>query len=396
MEQRSALPLDESTSGTTTYQGDGIVLVDEGTAYNSSSPPGVQPWDGWPSDWRTPHWFGRVETLTDTAWHCLDLQSGKVGSFPAYLVGSSPDLADDWLINPNPLFYASWFDFLRQVVWDFLLGEAFIVVDARYATGLPARFHAVPPWTVNVEIDSDGARSYRIGSIDVTGDMIHIPYQITTADAHGHGPLEVGAGRLVAANALARYATNLAASGGLPHSLLIVPGNLTGDQSARLQAQYLDARMAAMGLPGVLSGGVELRQLEFDPEKMALLDLSRFNEARIAELLGVPPPLVGLPSGQDSLTYNTILMILEMHWRVHLSRFASALTASLSHHLLPRGTTIELNRDEYLKPAMGERAQAWSTLHAIQDDDGTRAVTVAEIREAERFDTDSVSEGVLQ
>ena len=56
---------------------------------------------------------------------------------------------------------------------------------------------------------------------------------------------------------------------------------------------------------------IDLKTLSFDPEKMALVDLSRFNEARIAYLLGVPAPLVGLPSGQDSMHYDNQLMARE-------------------------------------------------------------------------------------
>ena len=54
----------------------------------------------------------------------------------------------------------------------------------------------------------EGRRYYTIGDVDVTADMLHIRYQSTTADAHGHGPLEAGAARLVAAEVLARYATD--------------------------------------------------------------------------------------------------------------------------------------------------------------------------------------------
>ena len=52
------------------------------------------------------------------------------------------------------------------------------------------------PWLVNVEIDGDGFRRYAIGNVDVTDDMLHVRYRSRVGDAHGHGPLEVGAGRL--------------------------------------------------------------------------------------------------------------------------------------------------------------------------------------------------------
>ena len=59
---------------------------------------------------------------------------------------------------------------------------------------------------------------------------------------------------------------------------------------------------------------------------------------------------------------------------------------ALSGWLLPRGTTIELNRDEYVKPGPLERAQTDQILFGLQDPaTGARANDLAEIREMERF-----------
>jgi hypothetical protein len=53
--------------------------------------------------------------------------------------------------------------------------------------------------------------------------------------------------------------------------------------------------------------------------------------------------------------------------------------AALSGWLLPHGTGIELNRDEYIRPGMFERAQAYSMLIASQ------VLTPGEVRVAERY-----------
>ena len=59
--------------------------------------------------------------------------------------------------------------------------------------------------------------------------------------------------------------------------------------------------MSSLGLPAVLSGGVDFKTLQFNPTDMAFVELSSWNEARIAVLLSVPPTLVALPSGEESL-----------------------------------------------------------------------------------------------
>ena len=151
----------------------------------------------------------------------------------------------------------------------------------------------------------------------------------------------------------------------------------------------------------VLSGGVEFETLQLSPTDMALLDLSQFNEARIAVLLGVPPFLVALPSGGDPMTYTNTQWVFVFHWRAGLSPKAAAVMAALSSWLLPRGTTVELNRDEYTKPELLERAQTWAVLHGIVDEEtGARVLNVPEIRQLERYSHSAPSEtltaGVLQ
>ena len=364
-------------------------------------PPSIVPsaWSGWPADWATPNWGGAVQTLADTAWMCIDLNSSLLSTMPPYLVGAAPSLSSDWLNNPQPETYASWEEFMKQLAWDYQLGEAFVLATARYSTGFPARFHVVPPWLVNVEI-TEGVRTYRIGDSDVTDDMLHIRYQSNVSDGHGHGPLEAGQGRLVAAQVLSRYATTLAAGGGIPSSVLEHPDELSAEQSELLKAQWVQARMSSIGEPAVLSGGVKWTATQLDPEKMALLDLSQWNESRIALMLGVPPFLVGLPSGGDSMTYSNVTSLFSYHWRAYLRPRAQTVMSALSGWLLPRGTRIEVNRDAYIEPEPLQRAQTAQILNGIVDPvTGQQALTVAEIRDTERIDDSTpepLSAGVLK
>ena len=357
-------------------------------------------WSGWPAEWATPNWYGRFQSLTDTAWACLDLNSSVLATMPPYLVGASPSLPADWLNNPDPEQYPSWWAFIRQLFWDYQLGEVYVLATARYSNGWPARFHVVPPWMVNADI-VDGLRRYQIGSLDVTADLLAIHYQITAGEAHGHGPLEAGAGRLIAANALARYAGTLASAGGIPNAVLTHPDDLSGAQARDLQTAWVEARTSSMGLPAVLSGGIDFKTLSFSPKDMALLELAQYNDSRIAVLLGVPPFLQGLPSGGDSMTYSNVQQLFEYHWRAGLSPKAASVMQALSGWLLPRGTTIELNRDEYVKPGLLERAQAYQALYSIADPiTGEHAMYIPEIRQAERLDnaapTETLTAGVLQ
>ena len=352
------------------------------------------PWAGWPSNWETPVWGPQLASLTDTAWACLDLNASVLASMPPYLVDAAATLNADWISNPDPDVYVSWVEFAKQLFWDYqAIGEAFVVVTARYATGWPARFHVVPPWAVTVELVA-GVRRYMIGPVDVPdGDMLHIRYSGSTADPRGHGPLEVGAARLVAGQVLARYGSNVAANGGILSSILTHPDELTADQAANLQQQWITARQANLGAPAVLSGGVSWETVQLNPEQMALVDLSKWNESRVAVLLGVPPFLVGLPSGGDSMTYSNVVSLFDYHWRASLRPKAAAVMAALSGWALPRGTTVELNRDAYVQPDPYSRAQTEQIYATIG------VLSVDEIRAVERFDQIAAApiyEGVMK
>lgn len=380
-----------------------MLLGDPAPAF---APPTIIPsaWSGWPADWWTPYWNGRsTSRIGDTAWACLDLNASVLATMPAYLVDAPASLDASWLRNPNPDIYTSWDEFAKQLFWDYQLGEAFVLATAWYSSGWPARFHVVPPWTVNVEM-ARGFRRYSIGEEEIpVGQMLHIRYQGNVGDAHGHGPLEVGSNRTLAAEVLTRYATSLVADGGIPASVLEHPEELTAEQSDLLKAQWVAARLSSIGEPAVLSGGVTWKPVQLDAEQMALVDLSRHNESRIAILLGVPPFLVGLPSGGDSMTYSNVSAIFDYHWRAGLRPKAAAVMSALSEWLLPRGTRVELNRDEYVQPGPLERAQADQIWASILDPaTGQPAKTVAEIRAQERLDDsatsrlDLLAEGVLR
>jgi len=336
----------------------GVEISDGGVGFsNPLSVPPPQPWSGWPSSWDVPNWWGITSMLTDTAWACLDSNASILSTLPPYLVGAAPSLDSDWLRNPDPDVYVSWCEFAKQLFWDYQgAGEAFVLATARYSTGWPARFHVVPPYMVNAEI-VDGARRYDIAGVDVTADMLHVRYTSRLGFARGIGPLEMAGPRLVAAAALARYASSMAQAGGVPTSILKHPGRLDADQAAKLQSQWVAARQNALGLPAVLSGGVDFQTIAIDPEKMALVELSQWNEARIAVLLGVPPVAMGLPSGGDPMTYKNMEWLFFSRWRGALGPLSTAVMSALSGWALPRGTAVEVDMTPYVSPTPLEQAQ---------------------------------------
>ena len=354
-------------------------------------------WSGWPDGWGTEWGMTSVgiEDLSDVAWACLDLNASVLATMPPYLIDAAASLDAGWMDNPDPDRYASWADFAKQLFWDYQLGEVFLIATARYATGYPARFHVVDPWLVDVDW-RDGPRAYSIGGRDVTADVLHVRYRTRTADARGHGPLEAGRARLVAANVLARYATGFAAAGGVPPGVLEHPDELSADQADGLREQWVTARLNALGAPAVLSGGVTWKASAVSPTDLALVELLQFNESRIATLLGVPPFLVGLPSGGDSMTYSNVSSLFDYHWRAGLRPKAEAVVSAMSAWALPRGTVLEVNRDEYVRPdpyTRGANVATPDRFGGVVPGGGAGDRTVRERRRTTRYPTGPAARG---
>jgi HK97 family phage portal protein len=368
------------------------------------SPPSITPsaWSGWPADWNTPNWSGgmMMPTPTDTAWMVIDRQASILSTMPAYLKGAAPSTPVGWLTNPDANMYTSWEEFCKQLFWDYqAVGEAFVLATAWYATGWPASFHVVPPWWVNITM-ADGLRTYEIGGDDVTGELLHIRYSSQVGVAHGIGPLEAGGNRVAAAQALISYATKLVGGGGIPSGVLEHPAEQTPAQAAALKADWVAARLSSIGEPAVLSGGIKWTPTQINPNDLGLTTLLDREEGRIAQLLGMPSELVGIPTSTDPMTYKNMNMWTELHWRQGLEPKAVSVMKALSGWALPRGTSVELDSRRYVAPMPLEQAQVIQIYSAIVDPvTGQPALTVQEIREqlgvtdTTRSDTGS---GVLQ
>jgi hypothetical protein len=328
------------------------------------------PWAGWPAGWSTPNWDGasRFNELIDVAWACLDKNSSVLSTLPVYRSRAGKVISPtSWMVNPDPTIYSSWSEFAKQLFWDFQLGEVFVLSMNRFSDAYPMRFRVIPPWAFDVEFRG-GVRTYRIGGPtgpDVTGDVLHIRYKSTTDGAHGVGPLEVAGGRMLTAGLIAKYVREMAATGGVPTRTIEATESLTPDEAQKLMDAYMTARVQNATAPPVFDSGAKLvDHPAVSPKEMAMHELEQFNESRIAVLLGVPPFIVGLPSGGDSMTYSNVSSLFDFHDRQTLRSLATQVMGALSFWALPLGQRVEINRDEYSRPAFDQRADAWSKLIA--------------------------------
>lgn len=354
--------------------------------------PWIQPsaWSGYPASWQTPNYVSaqtRLNKLIDVAWACIDLNASILASMPVYRMRNGRIInSTDWMSNPDPTVYSSWSEFAKQLFWDYHLGEAFVLPMAHDGRGYPIRFRVIPPWLVNVDISGSRGRTYKVGGIDVTNEILHIRYQGTTDDAHGHGPLEAAGARIVTIGLLERYVKNLTETGGVPLYWLRVERRISESEARDLMDRWIESRSRYAGHPALVSGGAELHQANsMSAQDLSLMELTQFSEARIAILLGVPPFLVGLPGATGSLTYSNIEQLFSFHDRSSLRPKATAVMAALDAWALPPGQTLELNRDDYTRPSLLERAQAYEIMIR------SRVMEPSEARAMERLHSESAA-----
>lgn len=329
--------------------------------------PSPSPWSGWPGDWGLSFQSqGAMNKLVDVAWACIDLNSSVISSMPAYRLRNGEVIPPtSWMKNPDPTIYSSWNEFCKQLMWDYMMGEAFVLPMASLGDGYPMRFRVMPPWLIHIEMRG-GQRVYKLGGstgTDVTDEILHIRYQSDTTSPHGRGPLEVAGARMTQIGLLQRYTNNLVETGGIPFYWLELDKRLSPQEGRDLLNRWIESRTEFAGYPALVTGGAKLNQAKsFSAGDMALIEMQQFTEARIAILLGVPPFLVGLPGATGSLTYSNIESLFSYHDRSSLRPKVHTVMAALSGWALPAGQSIELNRDDYTRPGLVDRANAYKTL----------------------------------
>ena len=152
---------------------------------------------------------------------------------PPYLVDAAPTLDAGWLTNPDPDIYSSWEEFCKAAV-----------------LGLPGRRRSVRDRDGPLldRLAGHGSMSCRPGwsrstwtpGSAVTGsaasrspdDILHLRYQSSVDDAHGHGPLEAGRATLVGAAVLGQYAQHDRVRRPIPPSILYSPEEMSPEQAA--------------------------------------------------------------------------------------------------------------------------------------------------------------------
>ena len=79
------------------------------------------------------------------------------------------------------------------------------------------------------------------------------------------------------------------------------------------------------------------------------------------------------------MTYSNTTSLFDYYWRAGLKPMVEPVVNALSQWALPRGTDVEVNRDEFVRPGPLERAQTWQILVNLG------VLTPEDVAQLERF-----------
>jgi HK97 family phage portal protein len=157
-------------------------------------------------------------------------------------------------------------------------------------------------------------------------DVVHIKYGIDERlPLQGVSPLAPLYREIITDNSYSDFSAGLASSGGVP-PVVFTPKILKlegGEQAAPMtpeQADNMTRRLQEKmsrepGKPRFIPGALDMHQLGFKPDEMALNDVRSMPETRIPAALGLDPLSLGLWTGVQRATFNNKQESIKQSWR---------------------------------------------------------------------------------
>lgn len=205
----------------------------------------------------------------------------------------------------------------------------------------------VPAWRVIPRWPEDGSEFVSHYEIIIDGQHIAFPRSEVVHFRDGIDPHNdrLGMGRLKAAlreicslNEAASYTYTMLRNMGVPGLVFSAANDQTEiseDVAVRLKDYAMDRTGDGRFRPMVIPDGqVKVESVGFSPQQMDLKDLPLRDEAILCAVIGIPPEVVGAPSGNASKTYASQTEAVRSAWG-RLQSILEAWAVDLDQDLLP-------------------------------------------------------------
>jgi phage portal protein BeeE len=259
-----------------------------------------------------------------------------------------------WMRRPDPTVSAQ---FLFSWTLDDLMmfGRAFWYITSRTADGYPATFTRLPAGSITTT-DMVGPVWFAPSKeVYFNGGMLD-PVNLVQFLSPAQGMIYSAPGAIETALKL-EAARNRNASSSIPAGILRQTENsepLDAQSLSDLAAQFNAAR--ASNQTAALNQYLTYTETNSTPDKMLLIEASQYQALEMSRLANVPPYLVGVATGAYS--YQSSQQARADLYLFGVKLYADAIAGALSmDNVLPRGTYVEFDADEYLEENfMADRA----------------------------------------
>ena len=251
-----------------------------------------------------------------------------------------------WLRRPDPNVS---FQFLMAWTLDDLVayGRAFWYCTSRTADGYPASFTRLPAGSVTTTDQSGPVWFAPSTQVYFQGGEID-PANLVQFLSPAQGLIYSAPNAIDTALKL-EQARNRNASSSIPAGILRQTENsepLSAQELSDLAAQFNAAR--ATNQTAALNQYLTYTETNATPDKMLLIEASQYQALEMARIANVPPYLVGVATG--SYSYQSSQQARADLYLFGVKLYADAIAGALSmDNVLPRGTYVEFDADEYLE-----------------------------------------------
>jgi phage portal protein BeeE len=286
-----------------------------------------------------------------------DLMASVIGSMPLRMYKEVWNEAErkmekeylaprSWIRRPDPTVP---FQFLMSFTLDDLMmfGRAFWYISSRYADGLPATMQRLPAGSITTTDQSGPVWFAPSSQVYFQGGEID-PANLIQFLSPAQGLIYSAPNAIDTALKL-EAARNRNASSSIPAGILRQTENsepLDAQSLSDLAAQFNAAR--ASNQTAALNQYLTYTETNATPDKMLLIEASQYQSLEMSRLANVPPYLVGVATGAYS--YQSSQQARADLYLFGVKLYADAIAGALSmDNVLPRGTYVEFDADEYLE-----------------------------------------------
>lgn len=316
------------------------------------------------------NWSGEVVTeftafASSAVLAAVTLLADSLGTMPLELVeerGSrlvrlpTPPI----LLKPND--EQSQFDFIHQVVTSMATHGVTYLYAPRGSDDLPLEMRVLPAKRVQPEYDPDtDARVWRLGSskkILTSDEVKQIDWLRTAGSLRGLSPIEVMRNTIGVSLAMDRFLSQFYGEGAIPSSILESDKPVTKEQSEILRDTWEDSHWKRRR-PAVLSNGLRWRSIVTSASDAQMLEHREAVIRDIARAYRIPQHLIN-GSGGDSQTYQNIESAGINFVRHTLLPWMRRIEDAISD-LMPLGTRVRFNPDEFMRADLRTRVTAQAT-----------------------------------